>query len=178
MDGMEVLKAIRERGISTDILILTGHGTIQIAVLAMKMGAREFITKPFSVDEFKAVIYKLLERRLGTARTLPERLDAYLERNAFNPNLRLEDLCSHFGLSSRYISRLFSEHHAMPFRRRLSYYRVERAKELLRSTDDPLYRISEKCGFSDYRQLTKTFVRLERIPPKAYRSSGRFQKYV
>ena len=169
MDGVQVLKALRERGSSTDVLILTGHGTIPTAVLAMKLGARDFITKPFKVDEFRQVIKNLLERRRGTARTLPERLDAYLQLNAFNPALRLEDFCTHFGISSRYISRLFSDNYNVSFRRRLAYYRIERVKELLRSTDDPLYRIADKCGFNDYRQLTKTFQRMEKIAPKEYR---------
>jgi YesN/AraC family two-component response regulator len=171
LDGMEVLKSLRDRGISTDVLILTGHGTISIAVLAMKLGARDFITKPFQVDEFKQVIQNLLERRRGSAQTLPERLDAYLQRNAFNPDLHLEDLCKHFGISSRYISRLFRDNYGVSFRKRLAFFRVERAKELLRSTDDPLYRIADRCGFNDYRQLTKTFQRVEQISPKEYRLS-------
>ncbi len=87
LDGVEVLKSLRDRGISTDVLILTGHGTVPMAVLAMKLGARDFITKPFKFDEFKQVIRNLLERRQGTAQTLPERLDAYLQLNAFNPDL-------------------------------------------------------------------------------------------
>ena len=169
LDGVEVLKSLRDKGISTDVLILTGHGTIPMAVLAMKLGARDFITKPFKFDEFKQVIRNLLERRRGTAQTLPERLDAYLQLNAFNPDLHLEDLCMHFGISSRYISRLFRDNFGVSFRRRLAFYRVERSKDLLRSTDDPLYRIADRCGFNDYRQLTKTFQRVEQISPKDYR---------
>ena len=48
MDGMEVLRSVRERYPHTEVLVITGYGTIEKAVDAMKLGAVDFMTKPFS----------------------------------------------------------------------------------------------------------------------------------
>jgi len=62
MDGIEVLKQSKMKAPGTEVLIITAYGTIELAVEAMKLGAVDFITKPFSHDEFKLKIERLLER--------------------------------------------------------------------------------------------------------------------
>jgi DNA-binding NtrC family response regulator len=60
-DGIEALKEIRE--ISDDVLVvmLTAHGTIDTAVQAMKLGARDYLRKPFDVEELKVKIRRELD---------------------------------------------------------------------------------------------------------------------
>jgi two-component system response regulator FixJ len=47
MDGIEVQRALRERGIALPVIVMTGHGDINVAVQAMKAGAVDFFEKPF-----------------------------------------------------------------------------------------------------------------------------------
>lgn len=47
MDGLEVQQALRDRGVSLPVIIMTGHGDVTLAVQAMKAGAVDFIEKPF-----------------------------------------------------------------------------------------------------------------------------------
>lgn len=47
MDGLEVQKALRDRGIRLPVIVMTGHGDVSVAVAAMKAGAIDFIEKPF-----------------------------------------------------------------------------------------------------------------------------------
>ncbi|MFZ5596043.1 MAG: sigma-54-dependent transcriptional regulator [Bacillota bacterium] len=56
MDGMEVLKQAREINPKLPVVMLTAHGTIETAIEAMKMGATDYLTKPFDLDELKLVI--------------------------------------------------------------------------------------------------------------------------
>ncbi|MFZ5642976.1 MAG: sigma-54-dependent transcriptional regulator [Bacillota bacterium] len=56
MDGMEVLKQIKEINPRLPVVMLTAHGTIETAIEAMKMGASDYLTKPFDLDELKLVI--------------------------------------------------------------------------------------------------------------------------
>jgi len=61
-DGFEVCKAVRAQGIFVPILILTGHNDTEDKVLALNMGADDYLTKPFSVAELGARIRALLRR--------------------------------------------------------------------------------------------------------------------
>ena len=61
IDGMKVLKEIRETSPDTIVMIITAFGTIEIAVEAMKMGAYDFITKPFPPDLLRVKVAKGLE---------------------------------------------------------------------------------------------------------------------
>lgn len=65
MDGMEVLRQIRGFNSTTKILIITAYGTIENAVEAMKLGAVDFIQKPFTPDEIRGLVSKALLRKEG-----------------------------------------------------------------------------------------------------------------
>jgi DNA-binding NtrC family response regulator len=51
MDGITTLKEIRKLQINTQALVLTGHGAINTALEAMKLGAYDYLTKPCEIDE-------------------------------------------------------------------------------------------------------------------------------
>jgi two-component system NtrC family response regulator len=61
MDGMEVLRAIKERSPETLVIIITAFGTVDIAVATMKAGAYDYITKPFNRDELRLTVAKALQ---------------------------------------------------------------------------------------------------------------------
>ena len=62
-NGMELLRWIRENTPLTEVIVITGHGTIKTAVEAMKLGAYDFLTKPCSLKEVEVLIEKALESR-------------------------------------------------------------------------------------------------------------------
>jgi DNA-binding NtrC family response regulator len=63
IDGMEVLKSIREDYPDTVVIMITGFSTVETAVEAMKLGAFDYIPKPFTPDEVSIVVKKALEKR-------------------------------------------------------------------------------------------------------------------
>ncbi|MGR3309585.1 MAG: sigma-54-dependent transcriptional regulator [Candidatus Brocadiales bacterium] len=66
VDGLEILKRIKQRPHKvgqTDVVIMTSYGTINNAVEAMKLGAAEYITKPFKGDELTLIIDKIFSMR-------------------------------------------------------------------------------------------------------------------
>jgi DNA-binding NtrC family response regulator len=62
-DGMEMLKEIRESHSTIPVIMLTATKTVKTAVEAMKLGAQDYITKPFDVEELKIIADKALESR-------------------------------------------------------------------------------------------------------------------
>jgi two-component system, OmpR family, phosphate regulon sensor histidine kinase PhoR len=62
MDGMEVLKHVREQDPKILIIIITGYATVDTAIEAMKRGAYDFIPKPFEPDHLRAVVNRARER--------------------------------------------------------------------------------------------------------------------
>ena len=75
--GMDVLRASKERRSETAVVMITAHGSEKIAVQAMKLGAQDYVPKPFDNEELKVVVERALERtRLEREhRMLLERVD-------------------------------------------------------------------------------------------------------
>lgn len=63
LDGMEILKTVKEYASNTPVIIFTAYGTIDRAVSFMKAGAFDFIEKPFEADHLKVIIDKALNYR-------------------------------------------------------------------------------------------------------------------
>jgi len=72
--GLEVLKAVKESSPESVVLIITAYASTESAVEAMKLGAYDYLTKPFQVDEVQLIIRNALEkRRLSTENILLKR---------------------------------------------------------------------------------------------------------
>lgn len=56
MDGLAVLRAMGERGLTMPVIVLTGHGDVSVAVDAMKAGAKDFIEKPYDKQTLLSAI--------------------------------------------------------------------------------------------------------------------------
>lgn len=67
MDGLTVLRRITRSWPQTRVVIITAHGTVDYAVEAMKLGAADFLQKPFSPDDIRKVAAEILERETLTA---------------------------------------------------------------------------------------------------------------
>lgn len=88
MDGLEVQAALKEQGVLLPVIVMTGHGDVNVAVQAMKAGAVDFIEKPFE----KAVLLSAIEegfarieqagRRRARADEAKVRLEALTPREA------------------------------------------------------------------------------------------------
>ena len=61
LDGIDILKAVRRDNPDIPVVIISGHGNIEIAVAAVKQGAYDFIEKPFNIDQLMVVITRAME---------------------------------------------------------------------------------------------------------------------
>ncbi len=76
MDGLEVLRALRAKGFTTPVIVLTARGTVGDRVQGLRLGADDYLPKPFDLDELEARVLALLRRGVGSvAGTTPQRLN-------------------------------------------------------------------------------------------------------
>jgi DNA-binding NtrC family response regulator len=68
MDGITTLKEVKRRNLSTATLFLTGHGAIDTALEAVKLGAYDYLAKPCEVDELAEKLETALQKHNGNAR--------------------------------------------------------------------------------------------------------------
>jgi DNA-binding NtrC family response regulator len=74
IDGLEVLRRMRETSAASDVIMLTGHGSIDTAIESIRMGAFDYVAKPCPLDELEVRIERALERQsLRRRATLLER---------------------------------------------------------------------------------------------------------
>ena len=85
MDGLEVLQRVKETHPDIDVIMVTGLSQIETAVRSMKLGAFDYLPKPFDPDELKRVVKRALERR----QLLQENLEL---RNEVSSKYRFENI--------------------------------------------------------------------------------------
>ena len=90
MDGLEVLRRIRELDPDCPTVLMTAYGSVEAAVEAMKLGAMDFLTKPFSPEVVRLKVERALELR--AARRLSERLQIENERLRSEDEVRYREL--------------------------------------------------------------------------------------
>ena len=64
VDGMEVIKQVKEAKPETEVIVITGYGTTATAVEAMKLGVHDFLPKPFTEDQIKSAIEEALKEHV------------------------------------------------------------------------------------------------------------------
>jgi two-component system response regulator AtoC len=60
MDGLQLIGQLQARGIQAAVIVMTAHGSVETAVEAMKLGATDFLQKPFSLDHLTTVVNKVM----------------------------------------------------------------------------------------------------------------------
>jgi DNA-binding NtrC family response regulator len=85
MDGMELLRRVQERPNPPEVIMLTGQGTVETAVEAMKNGAYDYLTKPYIISELDVRVRQAAEKR--SLRVDNQRLRAQIERKSAMPEI-------------------------------------------------------------------------------------------
>lgn len=136
----------------------------------------ELIDRVESVRDWQILIEKPVEHYIRSIRgiTQPQgsltirKALAFIQAN-FTRDLTLEEVAGHAGVSKSYLSRIFPEYAGKHFCSYLQQLRIERAKELLRFTDEHIYEIASKVGFWNSRYFCKVFRDTVGMTPADYR---------
>lgn len=94
----------------------------------------------------------------------------YIEMNYHDSNLSLTSISEKFGMSGNYLSRLFKEEFGESFVSYLIYYRIEKAKQYLKDTTEPIQHIANLVGYTHSVSFNRVFKKLVGKTPGEYRS--------
>ena len=89
--------------------------------------------------------------------------------NNYSSDIRISQIASAINVSSAHLTRLFKADVGKGIKRYLTEIRIEKAKEILNTTDEPIYIVASNVGFSDFRHFSKTFKTFTDFSPSQYR---------
>jgi two-component system response regulator FixJ len=141
IDGIELLKRLKASRSPLPVLIMTGHGDVPLAVEAMKLGAVDFLEKPFEDDRLIGMIDIALKQAASGARTEAVTLDIGARVVSLSPRERqvMEGLVA--GLSNKMIAR---EYDISP--RTIEVYRANVMTKMQASSLSELVRLAMRAG--------------------------------
>lgn len=83
LDGLEVLRLVREEPLPPEVIVITGNGTIETAIAALKLGAYDFLSKPYRMAEIEVLVRRAWEKRMLARDNLM--MQSRLKRSAQTP---------------------------------------------------------------------------------------------
>ena len=188
MDGLEMLRQLRERGNNAFVIILTAYDSFSYAQTALRLGAVDFLLKPFHDGELEQAVTRLKQRmdRAGQGGEkgpaplpLPElkkgdkskyvlEAMAYIGEHYHEPNIGVAAIAQHLGISEGHLSHTFKKETDYTLLNYLTRYRIHRAMELLRDCRLKGYEVAEQVGYRDIAYFSATFKKLVGMSPSEY----------
>ena len=172
MDGIECLKRLKAEGCRADVIMITGYGNVPTAVEAMKIGAQDFIEKPFRPRDLQAMLEDLLQRQSRDAHLSEDPVVAFIQQHATEIGSR-KDVANRLGVSLERVSLRVQEVTGLSFRQFLHACRLDLAKRLLETTELDISEISQRTGFQTVQHFSRVFSKRSGVSPKVYRLKSR-----
>ena len=167
MTGIELLEAIREKQRNCEFVIVSAFADFSYAKCALDYGAFGYLLKPIETseaDELLARVVKKLDSKKDSilsdaANDAHEQFYEILLyiQNTFHKNIKLSDVADKFFISPSYLSVLFKKKTGYNFIHYLTKLKMERAKELLVSTNYDVTVIAKMLGYSNVSYFSQVY---------------------
>ncbi len=171
-------------------LVLRVKATLQVEDCVDRLlasGYMEIVKDVMTIDELKDYV---ITSMISLARTIEGDLEKgdvdeqqkVIERakdfmkNHLSEKINLKQISEHVYLSESYFSVLFKKVTGMTYVAYIQELRMNEAKRLLVETDDKIYEICDRIGYSDYKYFSGQFKKLVAMTPKEYRRQGRMEE--
>ena len=177
MDGIEMLRQLREEGNGAAVILLTAYSDFTYAQAAVKLGAVDYLLKPFHDGELEEAVRRLGERAGQTsAREAPEvptgaksryvmEAMRYVSEHYGEPDMGIAQVAEFLGLSEGHLSHVFKRETGKTLGSYITEYRIGRARELLRDCRSKVYEVAEMVGYRDITYFSATFKRVTGVTP-------------
>jgi len=141
------------------------------------LGYSQYVERFETIDEFikqvEIFYYDIIDilklTQASKSNWIIEKSKEYMKKNYFE-DLTVEDIANHVERNSNYLCNLFSRIEGITITEYLNRIRIEKAKELLKTTSLMTYEIAEKVRFKNYRYFTQVFKKFVEKTPTTYRN--------
>ena len=188
MDGLEMLRRLREQGNNVYVIIVSAYDRFTYAQSALRLGAVDFLVKPFHDGDLEQAVTALRRRMEAdsgeAALALPELrkgdkskyvLEAmdFIGRHYSDPSISIGLIAQHLGISEGHLSHLFKKETDYTLLNYLTRYRIHKAMELLKDCRVKVYEVAEQVGYRDITYFSATFKKLVGVSPSEYQDTSR-----
>jgi YesN/AraC family two-component response regulator len=178
MGGLKALKLVRAAAPSAGVIIMTGYSSKEVVIEALRGEASNYIEKPFDVDKARAIIEAVLaktggeeETALTDGRGKVEKVKNFVRRNCLK-KVKLEDAAAAVYISPKHLSRIFKTYSGEGFSQFYLGCKMDKARELLRTTSYSVDHISQKLGYENTASFIRVFKKLTGKTPTGFRANG------
>ena len=184
INGIKLAQLVKEQYPSVHIIFLTGYDDFDYALSAVKLGADDYLLKPFSREDVETMLFKVKEkldkeRKQQQVHELVEQaefsdLEQTIHDRLAGAELSLKSLAFQLGFSPSYLSVLIKKELGLPFQDYLIQERMKKAKLLLLTTDLKVYEIADQVGFEDMNYFSQRSKQIVGVTPRQFkRGEGR-----
>lgn len=186
MDGIEMLTALRAEGCTAYVIILTAYDNFAYAQSALRLGAVDYLLKPFHDGDLENAITRVQQRQQPAAEAAPigtprkgdkskyvlEAMD-YISKHYNEPDISVGTVAQSLNISEGYLSHTFKKETDYTLLNYLTRYRIHKAMELLKDCRVKVYEVAEQVGYRDIAYFSATFKKYAGISPSEYQLSSR-----
>lgn len=189
MSGIEMVQKLRGEGICPAVIFLTAYNEFSYAQQAIRLGAVDYLLKPFEDGELETVIEGILkknkkqethgepEEKLALAKGDKSKYVmeaiAYIDENYADPEISVKAAAKNIGISEGHLSHLFRKETDFTFLSYLTQCRMRAAKNLLKNHHYRVYEVAEMVGYHDITYFSVTFKRFVGVSPSEYQDRYR-----
>lgn len=183
MDGIEMLQKLREMGNNTHVIILSAYDTFSYAQSALRLGAVDYLLKPFHDGDLERAVTLVHEKLYPNSKTkillvkegpksnyVREAMD-YIRMHFNDPGICISSIAEHLNISEGYLSHTFKKETGLSPLNYLTQYRIQQAMQMLEDCRIRVYEVAEKVGYQDIAYFSSTFKKLTGMSPSDYQNA-------
>lgn len=183
MDGLQMLSALREKGSTVHVILLTAYDDFDYIRSALQMGAVDYLLKPFRDNELREAVARLQRWQSGREQmpelstALPGKGDkskyvlqavSFIAEHYTDVDISITSIADALGVSEGHLSHIFKKETSYTVISYLTQYRIHAAMELLKDCRYKVYEVAEQVGYRDVSYFSSTFKKLTGMSPSEY----------
>lgn len=185
MDGIEMLEQLRKMGNNAYVIILTAYDSFAYAQTALRLGAVDYLLKPFHDGDLEKAVARVQQRTSRTedgaamvsdlkkgdkSKYVLEAMD-YISRHYNDPDICVGTIAQDLGISEGHLSHTFKKETDYTILNYLTRYRIHKSMELLKDCRVKVYEVAEQVGYRDIAYFSSTFKKLVGVSPSEYQDT-------